>query len=43
MKKSYKYENGTIYVVGLDRYDREKFKKATEVFLKKVLSGGTRK
>ena len=40
MKKTYNYENGTIYISGLDKYDQEKFKKATEIFLKKVISGG---
>ena len=42
MKKTYKYENGTIYILGLDTYDREKFKKATEIFLKKIIIGGTK-
>lgn len=40
MEKIYRYDNGTIYVVNLDNYDREKLKKATEVFLKKIISGG---
>ena len=40
MKKSYNYKNGTIYILGLDTYDQERFKKATEAFLKKVISGG---
>jgi hypothetical protein len=42
MKKTYNYKNGTIYVSGLDTYDRESFKKATEKFLKKVISGGNK-
>lgn len=40
MKKTYNYKNGTIYVLGLNTYDRDGFKKATERFLKKVLSEG---
>ena len=43
MKKTYNYENGTICILGLDTYDREKFKKATEIFLKKVISGGNKR
>lgn len=42
MKKTYNYENGTIYILGLDKYDQERFKKATEIFLKKVINGGTK-
>ena len=40
MEKIYKYDNATIYISNLDGYDREGFKKATEVFLRKVISGG---
>ena len=40
MEKIYKYDNATIYILNLDNYNRESFKKATEVFLKKVISGG---
>ena len=40
MEKIYKYDNGTIYILNLDNYNRENLKKATEVFLKKVISGG---
>lgn len=40
MEKIYKYDNAIIYVLNLETYDREKLKKATEVFLKKVISGG---
>ena len=42
MKKTYNYKNGTISVLGLGTYDRENFKKATEKFLKKVISGGNK-
>jgi hypothetical protein len=40
MEKIYEYENGTICILGVDSYDREKFKNATVRFLKKVLIGG---
>lgn len=40
MEKIYKYDNATIYILGLDSYNRESLKKATEVFLRKVISGG---
>ena len=40
MAKIYKYDNATIYILNLDNYDRENLKKATEVFLRKVISGG---
>lgn len=40
MEKIYKYDNATIYILGLDSYDRESLKKATEVFFRKVISGG---
>ena len=40
MEKIYKYDNATIYILGLDNYDRESLKKATEVFLRKVIIGG---
>lgn len=40
MEKIYKYDNATIYILGLDNYNRENLKKATEVFLRKVISGG---
>ena len=42
MEKIYEYKNGTIYVLGLESYNREEFKKATERFLKKVIIGGKR-
>ena len=40
MEKVYKYKNAIIYVRSLDTYDRENLKKATSVFLKKVINGG---
>lgn len=40
MEKVYKHENGTIYVTLPESCDREKLKKITEDFLKKVISGG---
>lgn len=42
MKKIYNYENGTVYVLNLDTYDRERFEKATKDFLKKVINGGSK-
>ena len=42
MDKIYRYDNATIYVLRLDKYDRENLKKATEVFLRKVVSGGNK-
>lgn len=40
MEKVYTYKNAIIYIRSLDTYDRENLKKATEVFLKKVIIGG---
>lgn len=40
MDKTYKYRNGTIHVELPESCDREKLKKITEDFLKKVLNGG---
>ena len=40
MEKIYKYDNATIYILGLDSYNRESLKKSTEVFLRKVINGG---
>ena len=40
MDKTYKYKNGTIHVTLPESCDREKLKKVTEEFLKKVISGG---
>ena len=38
MEKIYKYKNGTIFVTLPESCDREKLKKITEEFLKKVIS-----
>lgn len=40
MEKVYKYKNGTIYVTFPDDCDRNKLKKVTEEFLKRVIKGG---
>ena len=40
MEKIYECENGTIFVTLPESCDREKLKKVTEDFLKKVLKGG---
>lgn len=40
MKRVYKYENGTVYVTLPETCDREKLRKVTEDFLKKVIYGG---
>ena len=40
MDKVYEYKNAIIRIRSADRYDRDRLKKATEVFLKKVISGG---
>lgn len=42
MEKKYEYENGTIYVKLPEACDREKLRKVTEEFLKKVMYGGTK-
>ena len=41
MQKVYKYKNGTIYVTLPESCDREKLRRVTEEFLKKVISGGS--
>lgn len=41
MEKVYKYKSGTIYVMLPETCDREKLRKVTEEFLKKVMYGGT--
>lgn len=41
MKRIYECENGTIYVTLPETCDREKLRKVTEDFLKKVIYGGT--
>ena len=40
MERVYKYKNGTIYVTLPKSCDREELRKATEEFLRKVISGG---
>jgi hypothetical protein len=40
MEKIYKCKNGTIHVTLPKSCDREKLKKVTEEFLKKVINGG---
>ena len=42
MQRVYEYKNGTIYVTLPESCDREKLRKVTEEFLKKVISGGTK-
>lgn len=41
MEKTYEFQNGTIYVMLPESCDREKLKKVTEEFLKKVIYGGS--
>ena len=40
MQRKYECENGTIYVTLPETCDREKLRKVTEEFLKKVMYGG---
>ena len=40
MERKYECKNGTIYVTLPETCDREKLRKVTEEFLKKVISGG---
>ena len=40
MEKKYECENGTIYVTLPESCDREKLRRVTEEFLKKVMYGG---
>ena len=40
MEKIYEFRNGTIYVTLPESCDREKLKRTTEEFLKKVMYGG---
>lgn len=42
MKKKYEYESGTIYVTVPENHDRERLRKVTEEFLKKVIYGGSK-
>lgn len=39
MERKYEYENGTVHVMLPESYDREKLRKVTEDFLKKVMYG----
>lgn len=41
MEKIYEFEKGTVYVTLPESCDREKLRKVTEEFLKKVINGGT--
>ena len=40
MERTYKYRNGTIVVTLPESCDREELRRATEEFLKKVMSEG---
>ena len=40
MQRKYECENGTIYVTLPETCDREKLRRVTEEFLKKVMYGG---
>jgi hypothetical protein len=42
MEKTYKYKNGTIHVTIPETCDREKLRRVTEEFLKKVMYGGVK-
>ena len=42
MEKVYNFKNGTIYVTIPETCDREKLRKVTEEFLKKVIIGGSK-
>lgn len=42
MEKVYEFENGVIYVELPESCDRDKLRKVTEEFLKKVIYGGTK-
>ena len=42
MEKVYERQNGTIYVTLPESCDREKLRRVTEDFLKKVISGGSK-
>lgn len=39
MERKYEYKNGTIYVTIPETCDREKLRRVTEEFLKKVIDG----
>lgn len=40
MERKYECKNGTIYVTTPETCDREKLRRVTEEFLKKVIYGG---
>ena len=40
MEKVYKYENATVYVTSAKSCDRQELVRATEEFVRKVISGG---
>lgn len=40
MKKIYEYQNGTVHISLSDSFNQEYLKKATQEFLKKVISEG---
>ena len=42
MERIYECKNGTIYVTLPETCDREKLRKVTEEFLKKVIIGGSK-
>ena len=43
MKKTYKYENCTVNVhIPDDDHFQERLRKASEIFIKKVMSGGSK-
>ena len=43
MEKRYDYKNGTIYVTVPETCDRDKLRRVTEDFLKKVIDGGKKR
>jgi hypothetical protein len=43
MEKIYEYENGTIHVTIPETCDRDKLRRVTEDFLKKVINGGKKR
>lgn len=42
MERIFEYKNGKIYVEVPETCDRERLRKVTEEFLKKVLNGGAK-
>ena len=37
MERVFNFKNGTICVLNLDKFDNEKLRKDTEIFLKKII------